>query len=520
MKKSNDLFQLIKSMSKSEKRYFKLHASKHKIGKENIYVKLFIAIEKMENYDEEIIKRKFKGDKFVASLFSTKNYLFNIILKCLTEYYASSSIRHEINRIIDEFLILIEKGMYKQAEKKLNKAKTVTLKNEMFELVLDILNMEHLLLSRVNFTGRSNTLYVKNAKEKFQISGKLNNFNEIINIHYLLSAIWQKDKMPDFKDREWIKEKVTKNPLFKNENNALSNKAKLFFYRVLFIASEIKLDTTKSYNILKKIVKHTDLHTEILNNFTGQYINSLSNLVSLEISLNMYAEAEKNIQKLKNLTGRLSQEKLTINTKASIFHYSYYLMLVLFIETVQIEKGLAIINESESMLKQYEGYILKFTIMQFYFFYANLYFLNDEYDNTLKWLNKILNENESEVSPDIMSYSRILRLIIYYEKNDLGLIEYLIRSTKSFLSKTQRTFRFEKLVLGFFTKVLRVSPGKETEDLYLSFKKDLLMLISDPWENLAIENLDLLAWIESKLQNKPIRDILKEKIKYVTENDH
>ena len=40
-KVSNHLFELIKSLNKSEKRYFKLFSSRHTIGEENGYLKLF-----------------------------------------------------------------------------------------------------------------------------------------------------------------------------------------------------------------------------------------------------------------------------------------------------------------------------------------------------------------------------------------------------------------------------------------------------------------------------------------------
>ncbi len=50
---SNQLFQLIKSLNKSEKRYFNLYASRHTIGEKNNYVILFEAIDKQIEYDEE-----------------------------------------------------------------------------------------------------------------------------------------------------------------------------------------------------------------------------------------------------------------------------------------------------------------------------------------------------------------------------------------------------------------------------------------------------------------------------------
>jgi len=49
---SNDLFDLIHAMTKSEKRYFKLFSSGQSGDKE--YINLFNAISKQEYYDEEI----------------------------------------------------------------------------------------------------------------------------------------------------------------------------------------------------------------------------------------------------------------------------------------------------------------------------------------------------------------------------------------------------------------------------------------------------------------------------------
>ena len=57
MVKKDRLFELIKSLSKSEKRYFKLFCSSES-GKSN-YLKLFDAIDKQEVYNERIHQKTF-----------------------------------------------------------------------------------------------------------------------------------------------------------------------------------------------------------------------------------------------------------------------------------------------------------------------------------------------------------------------------------------------------------------------------------------------------------------------------
>ena len=62
MKVTDDLFQLIKSLEQTEKRYFKVFSTMHvKGGESNVYSRLFDAIDRQTVYDEEEIKKQFKG---------------------------------------------------------------------------------------------------------------------------------------------------------------------------------------------------------------------------------------------------------------------------------------------------------------------------------------------------------------------------------------------------------------------------------------------------------------------------
>lgn len=49
---SLELHELIHSLKPSEKRYFKLEASKHNSDKKNKYLSLFEAVEKQKEYNE------------------------------------------------------------------------------------------------------------------------------------------------------------------------------------------------------------------------------------------------------------------------------------------------------------------------------------------------------------------------------------------------------------------------------------------------------------------------------------
>merc|ERR1711974_480393 len=80
---------LIKSLTKSEKRFFKLSSSLQS-GEKN-YLKIFDAIEEQSEYNEEDIKEQFKNERFIKHFPSEKNHLYKLILKSLRSYHSDTS---------------------------------------------------------------------------------------------------------------------------------------------------------------------------------------------------------------------------------------------------------------------------------------------------------------------------------------------------------------------------------------------------------------------------------------------
>ena len=113
MKASDDLFNLVRSLNKNEKRYFRLLSGLH--AGEKKFLLLFDAVDSQKEYDEETIKKKFRKEKFIRQLTFTKNYLYKSILKSLESYHSSAD--SEIKNLLHRVEILFEKGLYAQCGK-------------------------------------------------------------------------------------------------------------------------------------------------------------------------------------------------------------------------------------------------------------------------------------------------------------------------------------------------------------------------------------------------------------------
>ena len=98
MKPSQELFHLIKSLTKSEKRFFKL-SSALQSGEKN-YLKIFDVIDRQTEYDEQKVKDYFKSEIFIKHFPSEKNHLYKLILKSLRSYHADNSVSSQLKQEI------------------------------------------------------------------------------------------------------------------------------------------------------------------------------------------------------------------------------------------------------------------------------------------------------------------------------------------------------------------------------------------------------------------------------------
>ena len=117
----DNLFVLIKSLSKSEKRQFKLYVGRLGVNEDSKFLTLFNILDKSQYYDEELIlKRGFVKKQQLSNL---KAHLYKQILISLRLNPSRQNVRIQIREQLDFATILYHKGLYKQSLKILDKAK-------------------------------------------------------------------------------------------------------------------------------------------------------------------------------------------------------------------------------------------------------------------------------------------------------------------------------------------------------------------------------------------------------------
>lgn len=506
MKVTDDLFQLIKSLDQSEKRYFKVFATMHIKGSdENKYVMLFDAIDKQTEYNEDEIRKHFKKEKFLNQLHVAKNYLYNNILKSLRLFHAEKSKLNELMDILRDVQILYDKSLFKQCRKLLDKAKKIAYTYEKHSHILAVLDWEK-TLARTSAYANSNEKDLLEFYDEINDNlEKLGNINEYWKL--TMKSFLLRKKQGEIRDKNELKKfnEIINHPLLKAEDKATSFQAKNFFFNI----KGLYYFTNKDYeNLLihcKKLVDLLEANPLLMKD--DNYIASLYNLLLVEIELKQYEDALNTIKKLRNI------ETNSPVMEARIFVTSYDTELNLYLRTGEFEKGIPLVKEIEEGLKKLKEKINKESEVLFSFNISYLYFSLGDYNNSLKWTNEIINDKELTIREDIQCFARILNLLVHYELGNYDLIEYIMKSTRRYLSNKNKLNKFELITLNYIRKLINANIDDDKMFIFNEWKKELNAISDDILEIKAYEYFDFMSWLESKLGKKTFAEVVRSKKK-------
>jgi len=121
MKKGEVLFNLIKRLTKSEKRYFKRFTQLVGSKEEKDYLVVFELLEKQKEYKEKELRTKLKDLNVKRPIANIENYLLDKLLNSLTQYNRNKNLYISYWSELEKTHIMLQKGLYEAAEDTLKK---------------------------------------------------------------------------------------------------------------------------------------------------------------------------------------------------------------------------------------------------------------------------------------------------------------------------------------------------------------------------------------------------------------
>ncbi len=493
MKESNS-FIIIKKLSMSEKRQFKIFSNRHIIQETNKYIVLFDHLEKMKEYDETLLEQLLTAENYdVSYLKADQNYLYQLILRSLIIFNSGKSGLISIKEYLLIIEILFKKDLFNQCKKEIEKAKKLAISIENNELLLDIFHWDRKLIYYNNYNPKDeiqllNRMIAIEAKIKKELDYLLL-YAKTNELRIEIAKTRKKEDIKLLKDL--FENEMLQQPLFDLPLNA-----KIKYLQAHAMYHFILGNKQNELNCNCEIIELLEKNKLFLNEYPNEFINTKSRIISI------LKDIDHQLFKSELAALRLFQpNQLDIGYNhhlAQIYNFSYMTEFSFYLNSKQFELAKELIIPIEEGLKTYQKELKASFKITFLYMLSYLQFIIGDYDQARKKINIILNDYDENNRPELYNLSKLLNLLIHLELENFGYIKYKQSNVAYYFKKQSASFKTEKTVLSFFSK-----PKNYQENLIeklLELESELIKMEKNSLEKEVFKYFDFLLWIKSKIQ--------------------
>jgi hypothetical protein len=504
---TDHLFKLIKTLSKAEKRNFKLYVNRIQSNEAVKFVQLFDVLDKQKEYNEEAIYKKIPSLK-KSQLSNTKAHLYKQLLTSLRLIQISSNPDIQIRENIDYARLLYNKGLYLQSLRLLEKVKAQAKENDYSILLLEILEFEKLIESR-HITRSSGMRADELSVETQELRKQVMRTTELSNLALRLYGLYIKlGYARNEKDYFMVKEFFVAN-LNTQDYMSLGTYEKIYWCQAHVWYNYIIQDFLMCYKYAQKWVDLFVDNNRLRSREPDLYMKGLHNLLAALFNVGHYSMFCKALDVLEDFS-KTYQSNFTENSKVHAFTYVNTNRINKIYMEGNFTEGLQLIPILEEELVQFAPYLDKHRVMVLYYKIACLYFGSGDNSSAIQYLNKVINFKSENLRQDIQCFARILNLIAHYELGNNELIEYQLKSVYRFLSKLEDLHLVQQEILRFLRKTVHVDRRNMKQE-FERLKDRIEPLANHPYEKRPFLYLDIISWLEAKITGVPVEKIIRAK---------
>jgi tetratricopeptide (TPR) repeat protein len=502
------LFQLIKSLEKSEKRHFKLYIKRSSAKEDLKIVQLFDALDKMDEYDEKSLLKKLPSTE-KRQLYNLKTHLYKQLLASLRLLKSTDSIDLQLNEQFDYAHILYKKGLFLQSLKILDRAKETARANHKFNFLIMVIALEKRIES-LHITRSMLDRAEKLSQEANEVSTHIDTVARLSNLALQLYGWYIKHGHARNEKDETHVINFMKENLPANAWGLTGFYERLYLYQSYTWYAFIRQDFLMYYRYSQKWIDLFHDQPLMIRVETGHYIKGMHNLLNAHFDLRNFQKFEITLKQFEDFakTDRVVEHD---NFRIQSFIYIASAKINQHCMTGTFKEGLTLIPAVRKGLDEYDLFIDHHRILVLNYKMAILYFGSGDYDTCLDHLQTIINDT-TDLRDDLQSYARLVHLLAHYELGNTDIIESLARSVYRFMAKKENLTVVEEEVLKFLRQSFDVSPRKMKPELEKLLNK-VKHLEKNRFETRAFAYLDIISWLESKVYDKPMSVIINDKYK-------
>ena len=501
MLKSESLIHLINNLTKQEKKEFSLYISNKP---EKDYIFLFRLIDDKKISDPEELKQCFLKAKPTSSFNTVVIYLFDLLIEILTKLRTEQDSYYLLFNELLHARVLYEKSMYQECFQVLKKVKekAVYYENHFALLVAQRLELNYLLtldFEEVDEKKLLNKQYKMNNTLK-----SIRQLNEQSSLYELLKyRMINKGASRSLEETQKLDDLVTSEISIVAsagvENFEIKKNHQLFQANYFITVGDYKA----AFNSFVELNKLFEENSHLWNNPPVYYLMTVEGMLESLRIMHNYEGMNYFIEKLTKLSSPSSSFQL--NVTYVIFIYR----LFSFIDAGDFDKAGMWIAEHQASLIDKMLLLKEQQQAEMSLYIALIHLGNGEYRKARKRLSATIGRGHLYSLP-LFRTIRIVNVMIHYELGDVDYIQSEIRSIKREMSKNKGyNLKVESFLLKFLNYSFADTNRKKRAEIWESMAEEVHALYADKYETQILRKFDFVAWVEAKIFEVPLSDILK-----------
>ena len=467
---------------------------------------LFNVLDKQEEFDEGQILKKTNIKK--QQLSNSKAHLYRQILVSLKLNPIHQNVKIQIREQLDFATVLFNKGLHRQSLKILDKAKNMAIQNEENNLAYEIVELEKVVESQYitrSMHSRADDL-VKESRElrdRTQLLSRLSNLSL-----QLYGRLLKKGYVSNDTDYEEVRSFFYA-ALPEYDFATMGMKERLYLFKAYLWYNFIIQNFAGGYRYAQKWVDLFYENPKLKKSNPVFYLKGMNYLLE---SLFLIQHLTKFRSTFHYFEEELYSQRFLLNenTESLAFLYLYLNKFNLYFLEGNFSKGLELVPEVLEEIDSYKLKVDEHHIMVFYYKFASLYFGAGQYEDCILYLNKIIRNKKLNMREDLLCFSRILNLVAHYEAGLDQNLDTLIKSTYKFLLKMNELHAVQRKIIEFLRNLSHIYPH-ELKGAFVKLHQELKAFEDHPFEKRSFMYLDIISWLESRIQSVPVERIIQEK---------
>jgi len=495
--KSLDLYKLISSMDKAEKRNFKLFAQRYNSNKNVHFIALFDSLEQMTEFSEEKLQLAFPNTSRV-NMNNLKRHLYAQILKSLRLLHTNKNVEIQLREQLDFAQILYGKGLYLQSLKLLDRITPLAEAASKNLLYFEILEFQKQIESRHITRSRK----VKNKVEN--LISKSNTLKELVagtsaflNLSLRIQGLYIKLGFAKSNRDLFIFKEYFQSNLPPFDIRRLSFYEYVFLHQSYLWYNYMTLNFKYAYKHALQWVEHFNTQPFMKQKDPQLYLRGLHYAMTSAY----YCESlDKFLRAYYIMTSfhRKHGDSFSENTKTQYFYYLSVADLNRIYLEQEYSQGIKLVPEILLGLSSYDTNMDKHKSYIFFYKIAWIYFGAGKYETAIDYLNKLLDEETNYLRQDVIVYAKLLHLMSHLHLGSYNLINNTLLNVKRSFSKLNEQSKVSDLIFELLRKSAK-SMAMPEQQLVLVTHEQIKLLKQDRMERRPFLYFAFDLWIESLL---------------------